>query len=233
MAVKSDYVALIKELLPPGPAWPRDDTESTYAIVIDEIADVCASLDIQAGQLVEESDPLTCVQSFEDWEYDWGLPDECVEAFSSDPQTMAQRRAILLLTTRMIHGQSREFFVWLANFLGREATVEELRDGVDPDLNFVWRVTFRDTGDYEDWGMLIDVSPGDEVEDWDLLSNVTTPLVSDWDMGAIAVGDVAAYDQATVQMQVTDPLASWGDALVECVINRYRPAHTTVRFAYT
>ena len=130
------------------------------------------------------------------------------------------------------HGQSRAFFVWLADFLGREATVEELRDDIDPDLNFVWRVTLRDAGSYEDWGMLLDVSAQDETEDWDLLSNVVTPLVSDWDMGAVGTDTIAAYDQANVQMQVTDPLASWGDALVECVINRYRPAHTTVHFAY-
>lgn len=30
----------------------------------------------------------------------------------------------------------------------------------------------------------------------------------------------------------TDPLASWGNALLECVINRLKPAHTRVIFSY-
>ncbi len=30
----------------------------------------------------------------------------------------------------------------------------------------------------------------------------------------------------------TDPLASWGNALLECVINRLKPAHTHVIFSY-
>jgi uncharacterized protein YmfQ (DUF2313 family) len=29
-----------------------------------------------------------------------------------------------------------------------------------------------------------------------------------------------------------DPLSSWGNALLECVINRLKPAHTFVQFAY-
>jgi uncharacterized protein YmfQ (DUF2313 family) len=30
-----------------------------------------------------------------------------------------------------------------------------------------------------------------------------------------------------------EPLRDWGNALLECLINRYKPAHTTVLFAYT
>jgi uncharacterized protein YmfQ (DUF2313 family) len=37
----------------------------------------------------------------------------------------------------------------------------------------------------------------------------------------------------TVRGPVSDPLASWGTALLECVIERLRPAHTTVLFSYT
>lgn len=32
---------------------------------------------------------------------------------------------------------------------------------------------------------------------------------------------------------VDDPLASWGNSLLECVINRLKPAHTAVLFSYT
>lgn len=37
----------------------------------------------------------------------------------------------------------------------------------------------------------------------------------------------------TVRGPVSDPLASWGTALLECVIQRLKPAHTTVLFSYT
>ena len=39
--------------------------------------------------------------------------------------------------------------------------------------------------------------------------------------------------EITVEDSVEDPIASWGSALLECVINRLKPAHTTVLFSYT
>ena len=37
----------------------------------------------------------------------------------------------------------------------------------------------------------------------------------------------------TIDSTVDDPLAAWGNALLECVINRLTPAQTTVLFSYT
>jgi len=37
----------------------------------------------------------------------------------------------------------------------------------------------------------------------------------------------------TVESTVEDPIATWGNALLECVINRLKPAHTSVLFSYT
>lgn len=36
----------------------------------------------------------------------------------------------------------------------------------------------------------------------------------------------------TVRSPVTDPLSSWGNEILECVINRAKPAHTHVQFSY-
>ena len=234
---KSEYVRLIKELLPPGPAFPRDDTTSAVAVAIDEIAGICASIDAQCALLIDESDPLTCVQSFEDWEYDWGLPDTCVEAFNEaindEATTAAQRRAMLLFKTRLLHGQSAQFFIDLAAFFGRSATVEELRDEENHENDFVWRINIRDTNSNEDLGRLLNVGGADETtEDDGLLANATASGESE-DSGYFGSStNIAAYNQASVLMQACDPLATWGDAMIECVINRYRPAHTTVHFAY-
>lgn len=37
----------------------------------------------------------------------------------------------------------------------------------------------------------------------------------------------------TVDSTVDDPIAAWGNSLLECVIRRLEPAHTTVLFSYT
>lgn len=42
-----------------------------------------------------------------------------------------------------------------------------------------------------------------------------------------------AVTEITVDDTVADPLASWGSALLECVIARLAPAHTNVYFSYT
>ena len=231
--MKSDYVALIKNLLPPGPAWPRDDSSSAYANVIDEIAGLCADIDTQALLLADESDVFTCAQSFADWETDWGLPDECVLAYADVAQTMAQRRAMLILKASLAGGQNAAWYERLAKQLGRSATVEELRDG-DPKNDFIWRLNVRDPGTSEDEGRLNQMGYVEESVDDGLLSeclaNPDNCVVLD--AGLVAETSSAQYDQATVQMSAKDPLASFGDVLLECVIRRYRPAHTTVLFSY-
>lgn len=44
---------------------------------------------------------------------------------------------------------------------------------------------------------------------------------------------LSTVTELTVDGTVDDPLASWGNALLECVIKRLKPAHTTVLFSYT
>lgn len=39
--------------------------------------------------------------------------------------------------------------------------------------------------------------------------------------------------EITVDSLVDEPLAAWGNALLECVINRLSPAHTAVLYSYT
>lgn len=231
MGLKDDYVQLVKELLPPGPAWPRDDTTSAYALMIDEIADVCAKLDRQVAQLVEESDPYTCAQSFADWETEWGLPDDCILKYGDDAQSIEQRRAHLVFKASLKHGQSRQFFVELARFFGREITIEELRDEINPDLNHTWRVTVKESDALDDDGQITDdIYQNERIVDEGEIGSGEAETVED--MGVIGSKGEMTFDYATVMMLASDPLAYWGDQLIECVINKYRPAHTTVLFAY-
>lgn len=230
MAVKDDYVRLVKELLPPGPAWPRDDTTSPYALMIDEIAEACAQLDRQVSQLVEESDPYTCAQSFEDWETEWGLPDPCILKYGDDAQSIEQRRAHIIFKSSLRAGQSRNFFIELAAFFDRKISIEELRDEIHPELNHTWRVTVYESEGISDDGRLVNLGGAESIVDDGVLGATGQQFFED--NGYIGAQGEMKYDMATVMMQANDPLAYWGDQLIECVINKYRPAHTTVLFAY-
>lgn len=42
-----------------------------------------------------------------------------------------------------------------------------------------------------------------------------------------------AVSAFTVLSSVSDPLAVWGNTALECLINRFKPAHTSAIFAYT
>lgn len=43
---------------------------------------------------------------------------------------------------------------------------------------------------------------------------------------------LSTITELTVESTVEEPLAAWGNALLECVLNRLKPAHTTVLFSY-
>lgn len=39
--------------------------------------------------------------------------------------------------------------------------------------------------------------------------------------------------EITVESDVSEAIASWGNAILECVFNRLKPAHTTILYSYT
>lgn len=115
MAVTAaEYDANIKALLPPGPAWPRDDTGSVMAMLIGCWAVEFSRVDSQAMALINEADPRFCSETFEDWITQWGVPDSCLEAWGSllaDGLTETILRQALLQKITTIGSQSLQFFV--------------------------------------------------------------------------------------------------------------------------
>ena len=54
---------------------------------------------------------------------------------------------------------------------------------------------------------------------------------STWEVNVLqSAGEKMTYHEVTGGVE--EPLAWWGDALIECLIRRYAPAHTQVSFAY-
>lgn len=144
----ADYLQQLQALLPPGPAWSRDD-ESTLTRLFDGLAQELARVHGRGLQLVEEADPRTTAELFGDWERVAGLPDACVQAFAGD-QTVAQRRAALVGRLSTLGGQDPAYFIGLAAALGYAITITEFHehtvdDDVDHPLygaawNFAWQV---------------------------------------------------------------------------------------------
>lgn len=191
----TDYLRQLQALLPPGPAWPKDD-DALLGRLLGSIAAELSRVDGRAQRLVEEADPRTVAELFADWESVAGLPDSCAAAFGGD-QTMAQRRAALVGRLTTLGGQSPAYFIGLAAALGYAITITEFRAH-----------TVNDDVEYP----LID-------ESWTFAWQVNAAL--------------STLAEITVESTVEDPIAAWGNSLLECVINRLKPAHTTVLFSYT
>lgn len=73
-----------------------------------------------------------------------------------------------------------------------------------------------------------------EFRPYTVSSAVNTPIHSEqwryvWQVNS-ALNTVRRF---AVNGAVNDPLASWGNAMLECAISRIKPAHTQVLFAYT
>ena len=191
----ADYLHQLQALLPPGPAWPKDDT-ATITQLLASLSQELARVDGRAMQLLEEADPRTTAELFADWERVTGLPDACATAFGGD-QTLAQRRAALVGRLTTLGGQSAAYFIGLAAALGYAITLSEFTEH-------------------------------------SVLDDVEHPLYSAaWNFAWQVNSALNTITDLTVEGSADDPLSAWGNSLLECVINRLAPAHTTVLFSYT
>lgn len=192
---ETNYLRQLQALLPPGPAWPKDD-DATLTQLLGALAAELARVDGRAWQLIEEADPRTTAELFLDWERVAGLPDACAVAYGGE-QTMAQRRAALVGRLVTLGGQSSAYFIGLAAALGYAITITEFSEHtVNDDVNH--------------------------------------PLYdSAWNFAWQVNAALNAVTEITVESGVDEPLSAWGDSLLECVINRLKPAHTAVLYSYT
>ena len=192
---EADYLKQLQDLLPPGPAWPRDDN-AWLTRLLRALAAELARVDGRAWQLVEEADPRKTAELFADWETMAGLPDSCAIAFGGE-QTMAQRRAAIVGRLTTLGGQSAAYYIGLAAALGYTISITEFREH----------------------------TVNDDVEH----SLCSAEWVFCWQVNAA----LSTVTDITVESTVEDPIVAWGNALLECVIKRLKPAHTTVLFRYS
>lgn len=114
------YAEQLDALLPQGQAWPREPGSRLHALTR-ALAEEFARVEARADALLSEALPATTLEMLEDWERVTGLPDPCV----TESQTIQERRNAMLARLTSAGGQSREFFISLAECLGFTITITE------------------------------------------------------------------------------------------------------------
>jgi len=207
-----EYAFALASLLPQGIGWPREPTTIIQQIVYG-LAGIMGYVDGRAADLLErESDPRQTVELLPDWERNWGLPDPCY----SGPTTVGERQKALVQRMTILGAQSRQFFIDTAAFLGYTVTISEYRPfmvGIDRAGD---NRTILADGSYTDWPCQI--GPPEMRFAWTMhVHNV--PLI---------------WFRATKGQAGIDPHLHIAIAQdLECVIRRWKPAHTEVLFDYT
>lgn len=195
VATKANYVKQLKDLLPEGPAWTREDG-SVLVSVLEGLAEELTRVHQTANVLCQEANPLLMSVTLDSREAEAGLPDACTLLADS---TIERKGAVVSRWARR-GGQSRAFFTDLAESIGYDISIEDqfnpftaVSSATDflnsaSDWRFTWRVTATD-------------------------ATVTS---------VFRAGESAC----------TDPLQSFGNQRLECVIERSKPARSIVIFAY-
>jgi uncharacterized protein YmfQ (DUF2313 family) len=142
-ASQSEYRRALQALLPPGAAWPREP-DAVLTRLLDGWAEEFARADARAGELLDEADPRTAVETLPEWETDYGLAGE---------GTDADRHAALVAALNAQGGAAAAFFIALAAAAGVAITIstyrpfEVGRSMVGEALyNGTWRFTWLVTG---------------------------------------------------------------------------------------
>lgn len=145
MAVE-DYQQQLIALSPPGKAW-NTAAGSDYNSLLKVFAIALSRFDDQAETMLNELDPRTATRLLPEWERCLGLPDPCAPA----DQTLQQRREAAHAKYIMKGGQSKAYFIKLAERLGYLITIDTYRpfiaglsrcgEALQPDdCRFNWRV---------------------------------------------------------------------------------------------
>lgn len=208
-----DYAQAFLEHLPQGQAWARDPG-TILVQTCTGLAQFYGFCDGRAADLLEtESDPRVTLELLLDWERNWGLPDPCI---SNPPTALYERREHLVAKMTLLGGQSRAFFIKTAADLGYTITITEY----SPYMAGVSRC-------------------GDTRGQF----NPDDPDHYYWHLGApemrfywtIHIGSLG-YRQFHCNSSQTgvDRLLAFATATdLECIFNRWKPAHTQIVYDYS
>jgi uncharacterized protein YmfQ (DUF2313 family) len=201
------YATQFISLLPQGQAWPRAP-DSILVRVCNGLSQYWETVDSRAGDLLErESDPRQTVELLSDWETAFGLPDPCFQ----EPLTIADRQRVLVQRMTLLGAQSRAWFVDVAAQLGYHIRI----------------------GEYAPW--MVGVSQcGTTLDDngdprWEIAE---AEIRFYWKIH-VDQASLSWFRAASGECGV-DPHLIIGLATdLECILNRWKPAHTLIIYDYS
>lgn len=152
MPTAAEYREQLKQLLPPGQAFPRDPGTTLHDL-LDGMSIELARVDDRSFTLPFEANPTTTNELLSDWERVAGLPDRCSGVLE---ETLQGRRSALLTKLSSTGGQSPAYFISIAAALGYQVTITEFlpfRVGrskvgealTNGDWQFAWQVNAPET----------------------------------------------------------------------------------------
>jgi uncharacterized protein YmfQ (DUF2313 family) len=221
-----DYAHAFNTLLPTGLAWPRQYT-TTLQKAIAGFAGIWGSTVERLAELllVQESDPRSTVVLLPEWERAWGLPDPCIAA----PQTIYARQRALVHKMTMIGGQSREFFIkisaeigytdivireWAPFMCGISMAGDTRMPLVKTSEALMHPWTMEQTHEHYRW----EIGPPE--------------MRFYWSVRVGAVGYVW-FRASSGQSGVDHHLEFLPATDLECILRRWKPAHTEIIFDYS
>lgn len=203
-----DYGEALFALLPTGQEWPRDADEDLAKFVHGLASVFGEPFDtIAARFLDQESDPRFTRDLLERWETAFGLPDSCL----SEPVTIEARIAALMQRMTMEGGQSRAFFYRVAAALGYTIEIYEF----SPFMAGVSEA--GDTRDARGWYR------------WE----VGAPEMRFYWKVAVLNARLSWFRAGSGEAGVDHHLEIGIASDLECVLRRYKPAHTEIVFDYS
>jgi uncharacterized protein YmfQ (DUF2313 family) len=227
-----DYRDAFLELLPQGQAWPKHSIDSVLWQAVDGLCNYWGFVDGRAGDLLErESDPRQTVELLPDWERNFGLPDPCYAA----PQTIAERQIALVARMTLWGSQSRQFYINFAAQLGYTITISEYRPfmvGIDGcgDCRVYGAGTFMQ----DQWGRPICDPLGQPVANGELSEwpnyGLGPPENRYYWTVHVSATTLQWFRCASGQCGVDPHLRIGIPQDLECILLRWKPAHTQIIF---
>lgn len=202
------YKSLIRKLFPTGWAW-RFDQGSEFEALVEGLANEPCRIEERGFKFLDEMDPNTTFELLTDWERLLGIPDECTP--EDRELSIFERRVRVLQKLTTGGGQNEAFYILIADQLGYDIGVIDVEDFKD------FRVGEARVGDALNNSSL----PGGGISSagWAFTFQITAPaaLVRQFRVGQSTVGE---------------RLVLFENEELECVIEKFKPAHTTVLFSF-
>lgn len=197
-----DYRHQLYQLLPPGVVWPDAPDSLLQRLLAGEAVEY-ARIDERAMALRAEADPRQAIYLFEEWERSYGLPSCCAPA----DQSMADRRAALIGQIVGRGGLRPQDMIELAAGLGYEGVqvLEPRQPTVEVDSPTGYQgAVIGDDLNSEEW-----------VYAWQAL-----------------IPEGVIRQSLIDQSEIGDPLRTWGNELLECVLRKASPSWLMLHIVY-